>query len=97
VGGILWEVGKQLLAWYIGRLAWQATYGTLAGAVILLVWVFYSAQVLLLSAKLAETLDDAREGTEEGEEEQEEQEEQEGEGKAEKEEREERAGVRGEA
>lgn len=56
VGAVLWEVGKQALAWYIGRQAYTATYGPLAGAVILMVWLYYSAHILLLSAKLTATM-----------------------------------------
>ena len=56
VGAVLWEVGKQALAWYIGRQSYTATYGPLAGAVILMVWLYYSAHILLLSAKFTATL-----------------------------------------
>lgn len=55
VGAVLWEVGKQVLAWYVGRQSYRTVYGPMAGAIIMLVWLYYSAHILLISAQLAAT------------------------------------------
>jgi len=47
----LFEVGKLLIGIYIGRQAFNSTYGAAASFVVLLIWVYYSAQILLLGAE----------------------------------------------
>jgi membrane protein len=47
----LFELGKLLIGIYIGRLALASTYGAAASLVILLIWVYYSSQILLLGAE----------------------------------------------
>jgi Virulence factor BrkB len=38
--------------WYIGTQALESTYGAAASIVILLIWVYYSAQIVLFGAEL---------------------------------------------
>jgi membrane protein len=45
------ELGKFLIGFYIGKLALASTYGAAASLVILLIWVYYSSQILLLGAE----------------------------------------------
>jgi membrane protein len=47
----LFELGKLLIGIYIGRQAFDSTYGAAASVVVLLIWVYYSAQILLLGAE----------------------------------------------
>jgi membrane protein len=47
----LFELGKLLIGIYVGRLALASTYGAAASLVILLIWVYYSSQIVLLGAE----------------------------------------------
>jgi membrane protein len=48
---LLFEVGKQLIGWYVGIAGFETAYGATASLIILLIWVYYSAQILLLGAE----------------------------------------------
>jgi membrane protein len=48
---ILFEIGKALIGVYIGRLGLESLYGGAASLVILLIWVYYSSQILLMGAE----------------------------------------------
>jgi membrane protein len=48
----LFDVGKLIIGWYIGTQGLESTYGAAASIVILLVWVYYSAQIVLFGAEL---------------------------------------------
>jgi membrane protein len=50
---ILFEVGKLAIAWYIGRQGLESTYGAASSLVVLLVWVYYTSQIVLLGAELS--------------------------------------------
>jgi membrane protein len=47
----LFTVGKFLIGLYIGTSAFASTYGAAASVIVVLVWVYYSAQVVLLGAE----------------------------------------------
>jgi membrane protein len=49
---LLFNVGKSAIAWYIGTQGLESTYGAAASIVVLLVWVYYSAQIVLFGAEL---------------------------------------------
>lgn len=51
VTSLLFTIGKQLLAIYLGRVSFESTYGAAWSVVILLVWVYYSAQLFFLGAE----------------------------------------------
>ena len=51
VTAILFTVGKSLIGWYIGSTAVASTYGAAGGLIVLLLWVYYSAQIFLLGAE----------------------------------------------
>jgi len=56
--GILWEAAKHLFTWYVFALgSYSLVYGSLSAAAILLVWIYYSAAVLLLGAEVASLLE----------------------------------------
>ncbi|MGH7203785.1 MAG: YihY/virulence factor BrkB family protein [Candidatus Levyibacteriota bacterium] len=48
---LLFVIGKFVLAWYIGRSAYTTTYGAAGSLMVILVWVYYSIQLLLLGAE----------------------------------------------
>jgi membrane protein len=49
----LFEAGKLAIAWYIGRQGLESTYGAAASLVVLLIWVYYTAQIVLFGAELS--------------------------------------------
>src|SRR5262249_55466123 len=51
VTAALFEAGKFLIGVYLGRQALESTYGASASFLILLVWVYYSSQIVLLGAE----------------------------------------------
>ena len=52
VTAILFAGGKALIGWYIGSSGVATAYGAAGGLIVLLVWVYYSAQIFLLGAEL---------------------------------------------
>jgi membrane protein len=50
IAAILFELGKFLLGFYFGRSAIASSYGAAGSIIIILVWVFYSAQILFFGA-----------------------------------------------
>jgi membrane protein len=47
----LFEVGKLLIGLYIGSEALDSSYGAAASLVVVLIWVYYSSQIVLLGAE----------------------------------------------
>ncbi len=47
----LFTIGKTLIGLYIGRTAFASTFGAAGALLVLLLWVFYSAQIFLLGAE----------------------------------------------
>jgi membrane protein len=47
----LFELGKFLIGLYIGKQGLESTYGAAASIVVVLIWVYYSAQLVLLGAE----------------------------------------------
>ena len=60
---LLFNIGKMVIAWYVGRKGLELTYGAAASFVVLLVWVYYSAQILLFGAELTHAYAEKRRGT----------------------------------
>ena len=52
----LFELGKFLIALYIGQQGLESTYGAAASIVVLLIWVYYSAQILLFGAEFTNVI-----------------------------------------
>jgi membrane protein len=59
---LLFTIGKYLIGLYIGRSSVGSSYGAAGSIVILLVWVYYSAQVVLLGAEFTRVYAEWREG-----------------------------------
>ena len=51
VTALLFSIGKQLIGLYLGQSSTASSYGAAGSVVILLLWVYYSAQVILLGAE----------------------------------------------
>ncbi len=51
VTGLLFDVGKTLIGRYIGSTATSSSFGAAGALAILLLWVYYSAQIFLLGAE----------------------------------------------
>ena len=55
VGGLvtagLFTIGKSLIGLYIGTSTFGSTYGAAGSVIVVLVWVYYSAQIILLGAE----------------------------------------------
>jgi membrane protein len=54
------KIGKFLIAFYIGKQGLESTYGASASIVVVLIWVYYTAQIVLLGAEFSNTT--ARQG-----------------------------------
>ena len=54
VTSLLFSTGKWLIGLYLGRSAIASTYGAAAALAILLVWIYYSAQIVLLGAEFTQ-------------------------------------------
>jgi len=47
----MFEVGKSAIAFYIGKQGLESTYGAAASIIVLLIWVYYSSQIILMGAE----------------------------------------------
>jgi membrane protein len=52
VTSLLFTVGKVVIGFYLGHSAFTSAYGAAASLVIFLIWIYYSAQILLFGAEL---------------------------------------------
>ncbi len=52
ITAILFELGKFLIGLYIGKQGLELTYGAAASLVVVLVWVYYSSQLVLFGAEI---------------------------------------------
>jgi len=52
----LFNIGKLAIAWYIGSQGLESTYGAAASIVVLLIWMYYSAQIVLFGAEVTHVL-----------------------------------------
>jgi membrane protein len=51
---VLWETAKQFFAWYVSNFtSYNRLYGSLGTLMVFLIWIFYSANMLLFSAAIA--------------------------------------------
>ena len=51
VTGLLFTLGKFLIGFYLGRATFASGFGAAASLAVLLVWMYYSAQIFLLGAE----------------------------------------------
>ncbi|MEA2835763.1 MAG: rane protein [Bradyrhizobium sp.] len=62
VTSLLFTGGKSLIGWYIGSSAVASTYGAAGALIVILLWVYYSAQIFLLGAEFTKAYSDLRTG-----------------------------------
>lgn len=55
---VLFAVGKILIGMYLGRATVASPYGAAGSFVVLMLWVYYSAQILLFGAAIARSYDE---------------------------------------
>lgn len=51
ITGVLFELGKLAIGLYIGQQGLESTYGAAASIVVVLIWVYYSSQIVLMGAE----------------------------------------------
>jgi membrane protein len=51
ITSVLFNIGKSLIAWYIGSSAIASSYGAAGGLIVLFWWVYYSVQIFLFGAE----------------------------------------------
>ena len=52
IAGLIWGVGKQIFAWYVGNVAtYNVIYGSVGAIIAFLLWCYLSGQILLLGAE----------------------------------------------
>jgi len=56
---VLFGAGRFALAWYLGREAQASAYGAATSLVLLLIWIYYSAQILFLGAQFCQSFQSA--------------------------------------
>jgi membrane protein len=60
ITGSLFLAGKALIGTYIGRGNWTTSYGTIGSVLVLLLWIYYSAQIVLYGAELTRQVAEQR-------------------------------------
>ena len=61
----LFTLGKQLIGLYLGHSALSSTYGAAGSLIVVLIWVYYSSQILFFGAEFAQASAAMREKAEE--------------------------------
>jgi membrane protein len=62
VTSLLFSIGKFLIGLYLGHSTVASSYGAAGSIVVLLVWVYYSAQIILLGAEFTRVYTEYEEG-----------------------------------
>jgi membrane protein len=52
ITALLFELGKAAIAFYIGKQGLESTYGAAASVIVVLIWVYYSSQIILMGAEI---------------------------------------------
>jgi membrane protein len=51
VTALLFTIGKTLIGVYLGKSSFNSAYGAAGSLIVLLLWIYYSAQIFLLGAE----------------------------------------------
>ena len=49
---LFFEIGKTAIGFYIGKQGLESTYGAAASIVVVLIWVYYTSQIILMGAEI---------------------------------------------
>jgi membrane protein len=49
---VFFEIGKAAIGFYIGKQGLESTYGAAASIVVVLIWVYYTSQIILMGAEI---------------------------------------------
>jgi membrane protein len=49
---MFFEIGKAGISFYIGKQGLESTYGAAASIVAVLIWVYYTSQIILMGAEV---------------------------------------------
>jgi membrane protein len=49
---LFFEIGKDAIGFYIGKQGLESTYGAAASIVVVLIWVYYTSQIILVGAEV---------------------------------------------
>jgi membrane protein len=49
---VLFELGKLAIGFYIGKQGLESTYGAAASIIVVLIWVYYTSQIILMGAEI---------------------------------------------
>ena len=52
VTAVLFELGKSAIGFYIGKQGLESMYGAAASIIVVLIWVYYSSQIILMGAEI---------------------------------------------
>jgi membrane protein len=52
ITAVLFELGKSAIGFYIGQQGLESTYGAAASIIVVLIWVYYSSQIILMGAEV---------------------------------------------
>lgn len=52
ITAVLFELGKSAIGFYIGKQGLETTYGAAASIIVVLIWVYYSSQIILMGAEV---------------------------------------------
>lgn len=58
---VLFAIGKLLIGLYLGRTSVTSTYGAAGSFVVIMLWIYYSSQILLYGAAVGRIYDERRE------------------------------------
>ena len=56
---LLFQVGKLAIGWYVATQGLESIYGAAGSIIVLLIWVYYAAQILLFGAALTHAYSEA--------------------------------------
>jgi membrane protein len=62
ITGLLFEIGKTAVGWYLGREGTASAYGAAGSVVLVLMWVYFASSILFFGAEFTQVYADACEG-----------------------------------
>jgi membrane protein len=60
VSAVMFSLGKELIGMYIGRVSVTNSFGAAGSVVVIMLWVYYSSQILLFGAAMTWALEGVR-------------------------------------